>query len=232
MRLAIKILFLVGIASVLYSFTFEPYTNKQEFEEKCSAIDWNNRGEKFRALRKEYLTAKYSLENYGLIFIVFAVYGYIFLRNGWDSFRIPKDKWTIALIGFGAVMLSLLGYVADFFLELHRGRYPPWSDSIVIPLGYTPSMFYMFSGWYLINLIGLINPFKTGGLVKNLRFRSINYWYVTMLIGTIGLVVELIIEEDFWWTTASILWCYYYLCLLIGRRDGAIDNEKNTLALQ
>lgn len=209
-----------------YSLTLNPYTNEDEYEAKYFALEGSDRTEKFHELRKTYLTGKYELENYGLTLIIAGAYILILMFRGWNSFKIPDSKITITIIGLGAVLITVIGYVGDLCLEMYRGTYPHWADSLGIPLAVTPMLFAIFFVWYLLNLPGLITPFKTGGLVKEIKMKSINYWYLVIIILTIIITGFMIYEGDFWWTTAGLLWTYFYLSLLVGRRDAIIEKAE------
>jgi hypothetical protein len=61
------IVFVIGFALWGYSQSLDRYTDEKEYNEKYTAIDSSdiNASEQFNSLRKEYLTSKYDLENYG-----------------------------------------------------------------------------------------------------------------------------------------------------------------------
>lgn len=130
---------------------------------------------------------------------------------------------TVAIVGISAVIVTVFGYVAELYLERCRESFPHWADSIGVPLADVPIIFVILFLWYVLNLIGFKNPYKTGGCIKNLKLEGINYWFLIHLIVTFRLTVILIFEGAFWLVSAGILWSYFYLCLLVGRRDGVID---------
>ena len=106
---------------------------------------------------------------------------------------------------------------------MNRGSFPHWADSLGIPMASTFVVFIILLIWYALNLIGIFKAFKTGGLVKNLSLDSINYWYAIILMLTIILTGVLILEGNFWQTTAGIIWSYFFLSLLVGRRNGILE---------
>ena len=231
MRYSGIILIVLGIVLLGYSLTLEPYTNQKAYESAYNVIEGKNKSEQFYELRDIYLTNKYALENYGLTALILGLFSFLLLFNGWNTFKIPKNKLTIAIIGIIAVIVTVFGYVADLFLESSRGSFPHWADSVGIPLTSIPIIFMLLSSWYAFNLIGLIKPFKTAGLVKRLNMKGINYWFLTVLLLSLFLTAALIFEGNFWFVAAGILWSFYYLCLLIGRRDGIIEKELQLQSL-
>ena len=203
--------------------TFDPFTDKDEFYEKMySVMEEGKNSQKFHELREFYLTPKFELENYGLVCIILGLYTLILLPNKWKDFKTPKHKALIILIGILAVFLAIGGYVGDLFLEMTRDRYPPWADSLGIPLMSVPGLLLIFSVWFAINLIGLKKPYRTSVSIAEFDFKSTNYWYLILIVLTTILTVILIYEGDFWWTAAGIMWIYFYLTLMLGRQ-----NEKN-----
>jgi len=223
------ILLIVGIGFISYSTALKPYTDREAFYEKMySVMDDENKYEEYYKLRQSYLTSKYTFENYGLVAIILGLYSLILIPKNWKDFKTPKTKLTIGIVGFLAVILSIGGYVGDLFLEATRDRYPPWADSLGIPLMSVPFLFLLFSGWFAANLIGLKNSFRTAVYISEFRLKKTNYWYLSLLILTALLVLTLIYEGDFWWTAAGIMWIYFYLSLLLGRQKEKIKTIANT----
>ena len=217
------IILLVGIGILTYSTTLQPYTDKEEFYEKMSSLmDEENKSQKHHELRDFYLTPKYTLENYGLIAVILGLYTLVLIPKNWQNFQSPRSKWIIGVIGLLAVLLTIGGYVGDLFLEATRDRYPPWADSLGIPLMSVPFLFWSFLGWFAVNLIGLKNPFRTSVSMQEFKIRSTNYWYLALIVLTAIITLMLMYEGDFWWTAAGIMWIYFYLSLLLGRQKERI----------
>ena len=210
---------LVGIGVLTYSTTLQPYTDKEEFYEKMSSLmDEENNSQKYHELRDFYLTPKYALENYGLIAVILGLYTLLLIPDHWWNFQSPRSKWIIGVIGLLAVLLTIGGYVGDLFLEATRDRYPPWADSLGIPLMSVPFLFWTFLGWFAVNLIGFKKPFRTSVSIQEFKIRSTNYWYLALTVLTAIITLTLMYEGDFWWTAAGIMWIYFYLSLLLGRQ--------------
>ena len=217
---------IIGVGLLVYSSTFDPFTDKNGFYEKMeSVMGEESRSQKFHEIRDSYLTPKFNLEDYGLICVILGLYTLVLLPKKWQHFKTPKHKAVIILIGALAVLLTIGGYVGDLFLEMTRDRYPPWADSLVIPLMAVPMLFLIFSGWFAINLIGLKNPFNTSVSIMELDIKSINYWYLALVILTIILTLIMIYEGDFWLTAAGVMWVYFYIILLLGQQKKKIKNH-------
>lgn len=225
MRLLGAVLIILGLLLYGYSTLLEPYTNKQEYEEKYFSLSPENNSEKFFELRDAYLTAKYKLENYGFTSVVVGGFIIFFFYSGWGGFRIPRNKGAIMLIGLFAVIITVMAYMVDLFLEMSRNSYPHWGDSLGIPLAAVPVMFLFLLGWFALNLLGMRGAFKTGALVKELRFASINYWYAIILFLTLFQTLISLYEGDFGSVAAGSLWAYFFLSILVGRRAGVIEEK-------
>lgn len=218
---------LIGIGLFCYSFNFEGFTNRAEFEDKVyELMDLPNKSEKFYELRNSYLTPKYELENYGFVMIIVGVAILITLPKKGFQISVAKEKWIIAAIGILAAALSVIGFVGDLFLEMHRFGYPPWSDSMGIPLTGVPFTILIFLGWWAVNLIGLKGSFALGSKFKELDMSHINYWYLTLTILTLLLTMLLVYEGDFWWTAAGIAWAYFYFQIGIGKMNSKINSAN------
>ena len=216
-------LLMIGMGMIIYSSILQPYTNTEQFyEEMSSLIDEENKSQRYRQLRESYLTPKYALENYGLIAVILGLYTLVLIPKDWQDFQSPRSKWIIGVIGLLAVLLTIGGYVGDLFLEATRDRYPPWADSLGIPLMSVPFLFWSFLGWFAVNLIGLKNPFRTSVSIQEFKIRSTNYWYLALIVLTAIITLILMYEGDFWWTAAGIMWIYFYLSLLLGRQKERI----------
>jgi hypothetical protein len=220
------IITVIGLVIFGYSLTLKPYTNEDEYNSKYMQISGENRSELFYDLREEYLTIKYPLADYGLTTVIIGLILIFILFRGWSEFRtLPSKKWIIS-IGFAAVLSTVLCYVGDLFNEYSRGSSPNWADSLGIPLMSVLPMLVILTIWLGFNLIGLRGDFKANIPVSSLRFSNINYWYLTISILTIIILILMIIEGYFWMLLPGFLWLYFYISILIGRRTAIIQKLK------
>ena len=110
-------------------------------------FDDENVNEKFYQLRKEYLTPKIKLEDYGITFILTSIPFLLVSLIGIDKLKTPNEKIWIVIVGILAALITNAGYVGDLFCEMYRDSYPHWGDSLVIPLMGIPFLLLMFLGW-------------------------------------------------------------------------------------
>ncbi len=218
MRQSVMLMVIAGILMLLYSSTLDPYTNEEAYDEKYLSLHGENKTAQFYALRKEYLTNKYSLEDYGITTIIIGISTLLLFRKGWRNIKTPNSKIAIVLLGLLSVFLGILGYAGSIYLDAIRSDFPMWADSIAIPLMYIPTISWILLIWLAINFTGIFGEFKTGKYIHKLKFNNINYWYAAASILSLLLTAYSLAWGDFWNTAAGISWSYFYLSMLVGRR--------------
>lgn len=219
-RISIGIIIL-SLISIGYSFAISTYTNKDEYHEKYMALDWQelgsrNASEKFYELRDEYLSNKFRFQDYGFTFLILGVASLLLFRKG-KSVSAPSSKAKIALVGFGAALLTTSGYVGGLFLEYYRGSYPWWADSMGIPLMGVPFFAFIFIGWAAVNLLAMNGKFEAGASISFRQIKGSNYFYLTLLVVTALIVCLCIAEAYFLMVLPGIIWLYFYASLWAGR---------------
>jgi uncharacterized membrane protein (DUF485 family) len=233
MRAVSYIITIIGLVIYIYSLTLDTYINEDEYKSKYREISGENRSEQFYELRDEYLTLKFPLADYGLTIVIVGLILLFVFNKGWSEFKtLPSKGWIIA-IGLGAVLTTVIAYVADLFNEYSRGSAPHWADSLGIPLMSVPPMLILLLIWYGLNLIGLKGDFKAAVPVSTFRFRKMNYWYLIISIVTSIILVLMIIDGYFWDLIPGFLWLYFYISILIGKwavKIEKINLEKTTKA--
>lgn len=228
-RISIGIIIL-SVLSITYSFAISAYTNKDEYHEKYMTLDWQELGsrsasERFYELRKEYLSNKYRVQDYGFTFLILGVSSLLLFRKG-KSITAPSSNAKIALVGFGAAVLTICGYVGDLFLEFYRGSYPWWADSMGIPLMGVPFIGFIFLGWAAINLLAMNGKFEPGAPISFRQIKGSNYFYLLLFVLTALIVLLCAIEAYFWMVLPGVFWLYFYSSLWAGR------NTANKLSQQ
>ncbi|HET9571277.1 MAG TPA: hypothetical protein VFP20_07725 [Bacteroidales bacterium] len=221
-------LIVIGFAFWGYTKSLDRFTDETAYNEKYIAIDSSDKdaSEQFHKLRDQYLTSKFDFENFGFTFIttgfVLLIAGLIGLKN----LQTPPKKYLIVLIGLVATIVTCTAYVGDLFLEMDRGSYPHWADSLAIPLMSIPAIMLMLLIWTGIILIGIRNPFATGVKLFPLQLKKTNKLLLIILILTVIILISVICVGYFWMVLPGFLWGYFYLSILLGRRKLVeIDRE-------
>jgi len=228
--------FVLGVLLLLISLTIEPYTNEIEYNQKYLAIDRESLGSdaalnKFYSLREMYLTNKYTLEDYGYTFTILGIFLTAFMWKGWKNFNAPKNKLTVVMCGLVAVLTTVLAFVGGLYLESFRGSYPHWADSLGIPLMGVPVMLLVLIGWLAINLLGINNNYINGANISQMGINKLNIWYSVLAILTLGITLLCVITGDFWFVGPGILWLYFYLAILAGRKAANQAPHADSLPL-
>lgn len=219
---------IIGIAIGLYSITLPRYYNEKEFNEKYMSLNGvENASEKFFKLRDDYLTPKFKLEDYAL---TLCIVGIIALFIGFYHSKISKvpTKSKIFFISILAAILTVVGYVGDLFLEVFRESAPLWADSIGIPLMVVPYQLMTFLIWAGINSLGLVGRFQNGVGIFPIKLKNLNYWYAVISVLTTIAVLIVIATAYFWQIIPGLLWLYFYLSILSGRKNLYITTSADT----
>jgi hypothetical protein len=222
MRRVFAFVILISLMSIAYSFTVSAYIDEVEYTEKYMALDWEvlgsrNASDKFYELRSEYLTHKYSIQDYGLTFLLLGLGGLFLFKYG-KFISTPSTKARISAIGFSAAILTTAAFVGDLFLEFYRGAFPWWADSLGIPLMGVPVMAVIFIAWAALNLLALSGSFTSGAAIDLSDFRGSNYFYLLLILATILVLLLCIVDGFFWLVIPGMLWLYFYMSLWAGRK--------------
>ncbi len=218
---------IIGLVLLGLSQTFERYTNEKEYNEKYMSLSaQENASEKFHELRKEYLTPKIDLENYGITFTITGTIFLILSIIGFRNLRTPRKKVWIIVTGILAALLTNIFYVGDLFLEMYRESYPHWADSLAIPLMGVPFLIIVSLTWVGVNCIGIRGDFKLGVPLLSIKLSHLDYWYASILTITILINISTIVSGYFWGVISGFLWIFFYLSILVGRREAKIEKLK------
>lgn len=222
-------LIVVGFAFWGYSTSLDRFTDEKTYNEKYYAIDYSDKdaSDQFHLLREQYLTSKFDLENFSFTFIttgfILLIAGLVGLKN----LQTPTKKYMIVAIGLLAAAVTCMAYVGDLFLEMDRGAYPSWADTLAIPLMDTPVILIVLLIWTGIVLIGIRNPFATGVRLFPLQLWKTNKVLLVILVLTVLLLIYVICIGYFWMVLPGFLWAYFYLSILLGRRKLVEINGAN-----
>jgi len=232
MRIALFI-GIIGILILAWSSTFEPYKDSSEISMAMQNYPQGNTNtqaasEKYLATRHSQLTPKYSLEDYGLTLIVLALIvlfiTWIYSIRSFSDLRnigTPNNIWIIVIIGIAASILTPLSTGASLILGSWRNEYPPWADSLGIPLMGLPIMFVVFLLFVtLFSFLGNLN--FTGGQNIYFVFRKgmqPKSWYWAMfgipMFLSILVTITSIYAGDILLIIPSFLWFMFFLFLFV-----------------
>lgn len=218
---------ILGVLLFVFSHSYSMYTNKDEFLDKVMAIDieQENSSEQYFQLRAEYLTPKIVLENYSMTSIILGLIITFVSVIGVNNIKTPKSKIGLVFLGLSAVLFTSIADVVGLLLESFRDSSPPWADSFGIPLMDVPIFFILFLLWFIINLIGMRNNFKTDINIFPLKCRDLNWWYLILIIFTSLLTVYIIALGFFILIIPCLIWIYFYFSLMTGIRKSKLKEK-------
>ncbi|MDD2625757.1 MAG: hypothetical protein PHR55_03260, partial [Bacilli bacterium] len=123
---------LIGISLLAYSFTLDRYTDVKAYNERYSLISSTDAdaSEQFATLRDDFLTSKFALENYGLTALIVGALILVIAAIGYRKLKSPSKRIWIILVGLCASILICLAFMGELYLELYRGSYPHWADTL------------------------------------------------------------------------------------------------------
>ena len=215
------LIIVVGVFIFGYAWSLPVYKNETEYYNKLSELTAERNSNEYFKLRDESLTIKYLLEDYGLTLISVGLVLMVVFRKGWREFSSPKRKYMIMLIGLSAAFLTTAFTVFSLIMDAGRDAFPPWADSLAIPLIGIPVLGAVLIGWAVLHFLFLNDPFVTGcKIITGINYKR-NIWLLFISTITAILFLYSIFMGDFWYVIPSALWLYFYLSLLRGREGGS-----------
>ena len=168
----------------------------------------NGRSAEFRRLRDDHLTPAYKLQDYGFSMIALSAIGLIGMR--WKRVVSWLARGRIRLLIFGLITagVSVATYVGSLLLDMHRGVFPTWADSIGIPLMGVPVLLGLAILWMVL-ICFLLSP----GRVDEPRFRLRGLGWFLGLISALTFVLALwcLAVGDFWGVLTAPMWLLMYV---------------------
>ena len=202
---------IIGALLLCYSFTMKQYTDKASFQSLYKEIDRSSLGreqsfKEFYSLKDKYSTSKHRIQDFGATFLLFGGMLYGVTRNNWKDIRAPNRKIKLVALGYGAAMLTVVGYVGDLFLEFWRGSYPYWADSLGIPLSGVPILSILVVIIVTPFMLGLVGKFEAKGKILVVGFKNFQWLYFAAAIVSLLLLVLLIADGFFWLVLPVMMW--------------------------
>ncbi len=211
----------LGIGFLVDSSRLPRIRNAAAYQERYDRLGLQ-RGdtEKFRQLRKEFLTPKTVSENYGATLLVCGLaLPVVFVWRGRRR-ELLQTRGNVFLYGTLTSLVSGLATAADIFLAAGRGEFPWWADSIGIPLLGLPVVFVFMLSW----VAG--HSFLTGrqpGRSRGPDFRLIRAWLILELSLVVFFLTWAVLGGDFLAITPRMMWGGFYYAVLRGHvRTGRI----------
>lgn len=210
MKIAAAIL-IAAIWLLVASFRMEPFVDSGW----SGSVQHGDSNAYFEA-REKALTPKYRLQDYGvtLVFVGTAV-GLLSRKRGVPA---PATKFGFTLVAFAAPMLTVAGFVFDLLLGSVRQEFPPWADSLGIPLAGVPVIAAVLLVWSLAHLTYLSGVKKRSNVRLSLAaLRGGNKWLLFVAAITVLFIVWSAAEGAYYIAVPGAVWLYYYVSIIAVR---------------
>jgi hypothetical protein len=235
----------VGVVLIGASFFMSPYKNAAAFED--AVVKNNPTDEKeaaaatiaFNAERKAQLTPKYAFADYGLVLLeISALLLFASRKLRAPRFQdipevlVPTKSSVVFVIGLLGAVTTVAAYAASIVLDFSRGAFPPWADSIVIPLIGTPILLLVLLAIAVIFSAGASPSYKGGSRLGNVvRRNSRPHLGWLSLLGVpataSGAAVVLnVVTGDPLFFLPSVFWLCFFT-LFLGGHQSSTDNGVN-----
>lgn len=229
-------LVILGICAFGWSTQLEPFKDINALHEAMLAqpagIETSREAsQRYWATREELLTSKFLLQDVGLSAFICAAILYAALRiyriKHWSDFlhvATPRKYKSVVAIGVCAAFAFPFASTAALFIDFDRRMFPPWADSMGIPLMGVPAVLIM--GLFLITLFSLWarRGYQTGTSIIRTFDRksrpSLGWCFALGIPLTVFLIMLLstIKEADFIFIIPLLLFSVFFLFLLAGHQ--------------
>jgi hypothetical protein len=189
----------------LFSLTLKPFTNIQLLLE----VPFED-SQEFYKIRSSILTPKYYLHDIGIELILLSIMLFIFFKM---QQRSPKNRSTFIFLSLFLPFVSVVAYIFDLLQGANRFEYPPWADTLAIPLSGAPFIFVVLLIWSLLHLLFLKNLLVRPLKLNFNNLKQINLWLIIVSLMTLLLTISSLLNGEYWYGLAGLMWIYFYLSL-------------------
>lgn len=214
------VLLSIGIFLIIQSLEMPVHTNEHLYNEAISNVEQGNYTE-YDRVREAYLTSKYDFEDYGYTLTLLSIPIFVIGIVGFNRLKTPSNRMWVLTIGLSAAILTNIGFVHFYLLEISRDLYPLWADS-PSPLMGVPVLFVISFIWVVANYNGTRKYYANSVRLKSFRLDNLDYWYATLFSISLVITIWSIFEGAYSMVLSGIFWIYFYACILLGKREAKI----------
>jgi hypothetical protein len=173
----------------------------------------------YYAARTQALTPKYRLQDYGITSLTL---GLALAFVSWRPLKAPGSRVGFIAIAVVAPLLTTLGFVFDLIQGQARWEFPPWADSLGIPLMGVPGLLLVGLLWAFAHFILLAGvPRRYGIPISISAIRRAHPWLLVVCLLTVLLVTAKGAEGAYWYAFPGAVWLYYYASISAVRQHDA-----------
>ena len=231
-------LVILGICVFGWSTQFEPYKDIAALHEAMMAYPAGieasgEASRRYWAIREELLTPKFLLQDIGLSAFICAAILYATIRiyrvKRWADFLhiAPPQKYRwVVVIGVCAAFAFTFASAAALFIDFSRQMFPPWADSMGIPLMGLPAL--LLVGLLFVSLFSLWarrSYQKRNSIIQTFyrEYRPSLGWCCVLGLPSAAFLFILFTttgEADFVFIIPMMLFAVFFVFLLAGHQKG------------
>ena len=214
------LLAVLGAVLLSYSLMLRPYKDEQAFMQQYQALSDGQSAEYF-ALRSDQLTAKYSLQDFGIEALALAIVVFTLARHERLQVNSMRSRGFAVGAAISLPVLFAAGYVFDLLQGFDRGEFPAWADSMAIPLMGVPGIVLFLWLWAFGNLAVASCKLRPNlPITAAFQWRR-NWWQLINAGLWFLLAAGSAVYGEYWYALPSIAWVYFFLSIGASRTTTA-----------
>lgn len=167
--------------------------------------------------RDQAVTAKFKLQDYGVTLLACAL---LFAVVSKRPLRAPSSRLGFVILAGFAPLLTVVGYTFDLVQAQHRWEFPPWGDSLGIPLMGVPVMFVAGLVWALAHFVLLAGvPQRAGVALSFSAVRRGHLWLLIVSTLTVILIAIMAAGGAYCYAIPGLIWLYFYAAIAAVRQE-------------
>ena len=209
----------IGVCLLMYASVLSPYTDELEFDRRYLMLAAGQNAE-FHALLREFLTDKYTLQDYGLTAIALAGVAWLVGRFGTGGIKSPPTRRRLAQLAHLAAFMTGFALAFTLVQSWARGYYPRWADNILPLLAASVVIWLLAAGWALLHLRLLPRDYPPAQPLQAALSGQAHPWLLLLAVLSMGVAVMGATQGGWTALIAGLLWSYVYFSIAASRRAG------------
>jgi hypothetical protein len=162
------------------------------------------------------VTTKFKLQDYGVTLLAYALSLAAFC---WRPFKAPPSRLGFVILAAAAPFLTVFGYIFDLMQAQARMEFPPWGDSLGIPLMGIPVILFAGLLWAFAHFSLLAGIPQRAGLALSLSAIHRSHPWL-LIVSTLTAILSAIAaaEGAYWYVIPGSIWLYYYAAIAAVRQ--------------
>lgn len=194
----------ISLFMFCYSLTLNPYTNRNEFEQKSFEIsprdeflskdDMVNKTKKYHEIREAYLTNKYTIQEISSEILLISITLLIFINI--KKIKSPSSKKLLFLWVLFNIFITCFLYIFSLATSASRDVFPPWGDSIAIPIVFiTPYIFIFLLIIFTFHILLKYKNYAPSYNLKDVKLKDFKSYFGIVCVLNILLILDQIINS-------------------------------------